>query len=108
MPVAVMAIHMGRNTWTFAVNRITAVAVAAMIQAAAGWSRDVAAFCSGGDLPQIVGLEAMSAAVSLRGKSCDERMYRAEATNSSSVCTLCWMSGITCSLLKSKATTILP
>ena len=53
---------------------MTAIAVAEMIQAAAGWSRDVATFCSGGDFPQIVGLEAMSAAVSLRGKSCDERM----------------------------------
>src|SRR6187549_2465824 len=108
MPVAVMAIHMGRNTWTSAVNRITAVAVAEMIQAAAGWSRYAAAFCSGGDLPQIVGLEAMSKAVSLLGKSCEERMKRAEPRKNSNVCTIGRISVTTCSLSNSNATTMLP
>ena len=66
-----MAIIMGAITRMSAANRITALAVAEMIQAAAGRSKNAAACCSGGDVPQIVGLEAMSAAVSLRGKSCD-------------------------------------
>jgi hypothetical protein len=74
MPVAVMIIHIGTNTWPPGVTAITAVAVAEMAHAAAGCSNEIAARRSGGVLPQIVGLEATSAALNLRGNSCDERI----------------------------------